>query len=205
VRDKLPWSLVLYGTLAAATCVVSQTQVSGADPTPVPLAPGQPVRIQVNVSGGATGKPKVETSGGTIIIRIELEATPGGPTGPTNPTGPTPPATDQLTADLTRLYQSDTDDQKVTHAQALGQVYSWAASAIQDPAFTTAGQFRTALGQKSSASLPTTVLLPLRQRVQTELRTVLPSQSSGQLSASTRARASQLFSKLSGIMGQVAK
>jgi hypothetical protein len=202
VRDKLPWSLILYGALAAATCMVSQTHVLGADPTPVPLAPGQPVRIQVNVSGGATGKPKVETSGGTIIIRIELEATPGSPTGPTEPT---PPGTDQLTTDLTRLYQSDTDDQKATHAQALGQVYSWAASAIQDPAFTTAGQFRTALGQKSSSSLPTTVLLPLRQRVQTELRTVLPSQSSGQLSASTRARASQLFSKLSGIMGQVAK
>lgn len=199
MRDKLLWPPVLYGALAATVLASTAFTAAAADPAPVPLGPGQPVRIQVNVPGGTTGKPKVETSGSTIIIRIELETTPG------NPTGPTPPATDQLTTDLTSLYQSDADAQKATHAQALGQVYSWAATAVQDQTYTTAGQFRTALGQKSSSSLPTTVLLPLRQRVQTELRTVLPSQASGQLSADTRAKAAQLFGKLAGIMGQVVK
>jgi hypothetical protein len=171
-----------------------------AETTPVPLRPGQVIRIQItpaNTSPGGAGKQE-------IILRIQLENTTG-PTEPTDPTGPTkpsPPATGALEKELADLYDKDADTDRAKHAKALGDLYTWAASALRQQGGTSGG-FRKALGTKSSQLLPTDVLLPLRQRVATELRTVLPKPADTQLDDATREAAAKLFDRLAAAMNSI--
>jgi hypothetical protein len=67
----------------------------------------------------------------------------------------------------------------------------------------TSGGFRKALGTKSSQLLPTDVLLPLRQRVATELRTVLPKPADTQLDDATREAAAKMFDRLAAAMNSI--
>jgi hypothetical protein len=170
-----------------------------AEPTPVPLAPGHVIRIQITPATSSGGVGKQE-----IILRIQLENTTG-PTEPTDPTGPTkpaPPATGALEKELADLYDKDTDQDKVKHAKALGDLYTWAANALRQQGGTSGG-FRKALGTKSSQLLPTDVLLPLRQRVATELRTVLPKPADTQLDDATRETAARMFDRLAAAMNSI--
>jgi hypothetical protein len=165
-------------------------------PTPVPLTPGQVIRIQITPSGtssGGTGKQE-------IILRIQLESSTGT-VNPDGPTKPTPPATG-LEKELADLYDKDTDQDKAKHAKALGDLYTWAASALRQQGGTSGG-FRKALGTKSSQLLPTDVLLPLRQRVATELRTVLPKPADTQLDDATREAAAKMFDRLAAAMNSI--
>jgi hypothetical protein len=151
----------------------------------------------VSPSNGGAGKQE-------IILRIQLENTTG-PTEPTDPTGPTkpsPPATGALEKELADLYDKDADTDRAKHAKALGDLYTWAASALRQQGGTSGG-FRKALGTKSSQLLPTDVLLPLRQRVATELRTVLPKPADTQLDDATREAAAKLFDRLAAAMNSI--
>jgi hypothetical protein len=184
-------SLVLLSTGNYPACA--------AEPTPVPLRPGQVIRIQItpaSTSPGGTGKQE-------IILRIQLENTTG-PTEPTDPTGPTkpPPPATGLEKELADLYDKDMDTDKEKHAKALGELYTWAAKALRQQGGTSGG-FRKALGTKSSQLLPTDVLLPLRQRVATELRTVLPKPADTQLDDATREGAAKMFDRLAAAMNSI--
>jgi hypothetical protein len=158
-----------------------------AAPAPVPLAPGKPVRLELQAPGGAKG----------VIIRVEVEAGGGDVEAP--------PAADPLRDELAALYAKDADPKKAEHARALADLYGWAAAALGGTDYRTAGEFRAALGKKSADALPVDVLLPLRQRVQVELRKVLPAKAGAALDADTRAKAGALFQRLAKIMGEVAR
>jgi hypothetical protein len=164
-----------------------------AEPTPVPLAPGHVIRIQITPSSsGGTSKQE-------IILRIQLESG----TGTGNPDGPAKPVPlTGLEKDLADLYDKDADADKAKHAKALGDLYTWAANALRQQGGTSGG-FRKALGTKSSQLLPTDVLLPLRQRVATELRTVLPKPADTQLDDATRETAAKLFDRLAAAMNSI--
>jgi hypothetical protein len=184
------------GIILLALCV-GNCPVS-AEPTPVPLSPGQVIRIQITPSSPATGGAGKQE----IILRIQLEGSTGtNPDGPTKPTPPTPPVTG-LEKELADLYDKDTDQDKVKHAKALGDLYTWAANALRQQGGTSGG-FRKALGTKSSQLLPTDVLLPLRQRVATELRTVLPKPGDAQLDDATREAAAKMFDRLAAAMNSI--
>jgi hypothetical protein len=186
------------GLLTFALLGVGVNPGYSAEPTPVPLAPGHVIRIQItpaNPSPGGAGKQE-------IILRIQLEGTgTTDPGGPTKPTPPTPPATG-LEKELADLYDRDTDQDKAKHAKALGDLYTWAAKALRQQGGTSGG-FRKALGTKSSQLLPTDVLLPLRQRVATELRTVLPKPADTQLDDATRETAARMFDRLAAAMNSI--
>jgi hypothetical protein len=185
------------GIILLALCV-GNCPVS-AEPTPVPLGPGQVIRIQITPSSPATGGAGKQE----IILRIQLEGSTGtNPDGPTKPTPPTPPATGALEKELADLYDKDTDQDKAKHAKALGDLYTWAANALRQQGGTSGG-FRKALGTKSSQLLPTDVLLPLRQRVATELRTVLPKPADTQLDDATREAAARMFDRLAAAMNSI--
>jgi hypothetical protein len=191
------------GILVLAVIGAGNCPVYSAEPTPVPLRQGQVIRIQITPatpSSGGAGKQE-------IILRIQLENTTGpteptDPTGPTKPTPPTPPATGALEKELADLYDKDADTDKAKHAKALGDLYTWAANALRQQGGTSGG-FRKALGTKSSQLLPTDVLLPLRQRVATELRTVLPKPADTQLDDATREAAAKLFDRLAAAMNSI--
>jgi hypothetical protein len=184
------------GIILLALCV-GNCPVS-AEPTPVPLAPGQVIRIQITPATSSGGAGKQE-----IILRIQLESSTGttDPGGPTKPIPPTPPATG-LEKELADLYDKDADTDKSKHAKALGDLYTWAANALRQQGGTSGG-FRKALGTKSSQLLPTDVLLPLRQRVATELRTVLPKPADTQLDDATREAAAKMFDRLAAAMNSI--
>jgi hypothetical protein len=184
--------------LALALIGAGNCPVYSAEPTPVPLGPGQVIRIQITPSSsGGTNKQE-------IILRIQLEGSMGttDPGGPTKPTPPTPPATGALEKELADLYDRDADQDKAKHAKALGDLYTWAANALRQQGGTSGG-FRKALGTKSSQLLPTDVLLPLRQRVATELRTVLPKPADTQLDDATREAAARMFDRLASAMNSI--
>jgi hypothetical protein len=184
--------------LALALIGARNCPVYSAEPTPVPLAPGQVIRIQITpaTSNGGAGKQE-------IILRIQLESSTGttDPGGPTKPIPPTPPVTG-LEKELADLYDKDADADKAKHAKALGDLYTWAAKALRQQGGTSGG-FRKALGTKSSQLLPTDVLLPLRQRVATELRTVLPKPADTQLDDATREAAAKMFDRLAAAMKSI--
>jgi hypothetical protein len=187
-------AILAFALIGARNC-----PVYSAEPTPVPLNPGQVIRIQITPaapSPGGSGKRE-------IILRIQLENSTGPtePTDPTGPTKPTPPATG-LEKELADLYDKDTDADKAKHVKALGELYTWAAKALRQQGGTSGG-FRKALGTKSSQLLPTDVLLPLRQRVATELRTVLPKPTDTQLDDATRETAAKLFDRLAAAMNSL--
>jgi hypothetical protein len=185
------------GLLTFALLGVGVNPGYSAEPTPVPLAPGHVIRIQItpaNPSPGGAGKQE-------IILRIQLESGTGT-TDPGGPTKPTPPVTGALEKELADLYDKDTDTDKAKHAKALGDLYTWAAKALRQQGGTSGG-FRKALGTKSSQLLPTDVLLPLRQRVATELRTVLPKPADTQLDDATREAAARMFDRLAAAMNSI--
>jgi hypothetical protein len=186
------------GIILLALCVGNCPAYS-AEPTPVPLAPGQVIRIQITPSSSSPGG----TNKQEIILRIQLESSTGttDPGGPTKPIPPTPPVTG-LEKELADLYDKDTDADKTKHAKSLGDLYTWAASALRQQGGTSGG-FRKALGTKSSQLLPTDVLLPLRQRVATELRTVLPKPADTQLDDATREAAARMFDRLAAAMNSI--
>jgi hypothetical protein len=173
------------GIILLALCV-GNCPVS-AEPTPVPLAPGQVIRIQVTPAAPSAGRAGSQE----IILRIQLE---NGPAKPAPLTG--------LEKELTDLYDKDADQDKAKHAKALGDLYTWAANALRQQGGTSGG-FRKALGTKSSQLLPTDVLLPLRQRVATELRTVLPKPADMQLDDATREAAARMFDRLAAAMNSL--
>lgn len=184
-------AILVLALIGARNC-----PVYSAEPTPVPIAPGQVIRIQItpsSPSNGGAGKQE-------IILRIQLESSTGT-TDPGNPAKPTPPATG-LEKELADLYDRDTGQDKAKHAKALGDLYTWAANALRQQSGTSGG-FRKALGTKSSQLLPTDVLLPLRQRVATELRTVLPKPADTQLDDATREAAAKLFDRLAAAMNSI--
>jgi hypothetical protein len=186
------------GLLTLALLSIGVNPGYSAEPTPVPLAPGQVVRIQITPATSSGGAGKQE-----IILRIQLESSTGttDPGGPTKPIPPTPPATG-LEKELADLYDKDADTDKSKHAKALGDLYTWAANALRQQGGTSGG-FRKALGTKSSQLLPTDVLLPLRQRVATELRTVLPKPADTQLDDATREAAAKMFDRLAAAMNSI--
>jgi hypothetical protein len=195
-------SRIMVGLLAFALLGVGANSGHSAEPTPVPLRQGQVIRIQITPATSSGGAGKQE-----IILRIQLENTTGpteptDPTGPTKPAPPTPPTTGALEKELADLYDKDADTDKAKHARALGDLYTWAASALRQQGGTSGG-FRKALGTKSSQLLPTDVLLPLRQRVATELRTVLPKPADTQLDDATREAAAKLFDRLAAAMNSI--
>jgi hypothetical protein len=180
------------GIILLALCV-GNCPVS-AEPTPVPLAPGQVIRIQVTPAAPSAGRAGSQE----IILRIQLENGTA-----TNPDGPAKPAPlTGLEKELTDLYDKDADQDKAKHAKALGDLYTWAANALRQQGGTSGG-FRKALGTKSSQLLPTDVLLPLRQRVATELRTVLPKPADMQLDDATREAAARMFDRLAAAMNSL--
>jgi hypothetical protein len=182
------------GILALALIGARNCPVYSAEPTPVPLAPGQVIRIQITPATSSGGAGKQE-----IILRIQLESS----TETTNPGGPTKPAPlTGLEKELADLYDRDADQDKAKHARALGDLYTWAANALRQQGGTSGG-FRKALGTKSSQLLPTDVLLPLRQRVATELRTVLPKPADTQLDDATREAAARMFDRLAAAMKSI--
>jgi hypothetical protein len=186
------------GLLMFALLGVGVNPGYSAEPTPVPLSPGHVIRIQITPATSSGGVGKQE-----IILRIQLEGTgTTDPDGPTKPTPPTPPATGALEKELADLYDKDADQDKAKHAKALGDLYTWAAKALRQQGGTSGG-FRKALGTKSSQLLPTDVLLPLRQRVATELRTVLPKPADTQLDDATREAAAKLFDRLAAAMNSI--
>jgi hypothetical protein len=183
--------------LALALIGARNCPVYSAEPTPVSLAPGQVIRIQITPSSPSPGG----TNKQEIILRIQLESSTGT-TDLGGPTKPIPPATGALEKELADLYDRDTDQDRAKHAKALGDLYTWAASALRQQGGTSGG-FRKALGTKSSQLLPTDVLLPLRQRVATELRTVLPKPADTQLDDATREAAAKLFDRLAAAMNSI--
>jgi hypothetical protein len=186
------------GLLTFALLGVGVNPGYSAEPTPVSLGPGQVIRIQITPATSSGGAGKQE-----IILRIQLEGTGiTDPGGPTKPTPPTPPATGALEKELADLYDRDADQDKAKHAKALGDLYTWAANALRQQGGTSGG-FRKALGTKSSQLLPTDVLLPLRQRVATELRTVLPKPADTQLDDATREAAARMFDRLAAAMNSL--
>jgi hypothetical protein len=185
--------------LALALIGARNCPTYSAEPTPVPLAPGQVIRIQITPSSPSSGG----VSKQEIILRIQLESTgTTNPDGPTKPTPPTPPTTGALEKELADLYDKDADQDKAKHTKALGDLYTWAANALRQQGGTSGG-FRKALGTKSSQLLPTDVLLPLRQRVATELRTVLPKPADTQLDDATREAADRMFDRLAAAMNSI--
>jgi hypothetical protein len=182
------------GILVLALIGVRNCPVYSAEPTPVPLAPGQVIRIQVTPAAPSVGRAGSQE----IILRIQLENGTA-----TNPDGPAKPAPlTGLEKELADLYDKDADTDKAKHAKALGDLYTWAANALRQQGGTSGG-FRKALGTKSSQLLPTDVLLPLRQRVATELRTVLPKPADTQLDDATREAAAKLFDRLAAAMNSI--
>jgi hypothetical protein len=182
------------GILVLVLIGVRNCPVYSAEPTPVPLAPGQVIRIQVTPAAPSVGRAGSQE----IILRIQLENGTA-----TNPDGPAKPAPlTELEKELADLYDKDTDADKAKHARALGDLYTWAANALRQQGGTSGG-FRKALGTKSSQLLPTDVLLPLRQRVATELRTVLPKPADMQLDDATREAAAKLFDRLAAAMNSI--
>jgi hypothetical protein len=180
------------GILVLVLIGVRNCPVYSAEPTPVPLAPGQV--IQVTPAAPSVGRAGSQE----IILRIQLENGTA-----TNPDGPAKPAPlTELEKELADLYDKDTDADKAKHARALGDLYTWAANALRQQGGTSGG-FRKALGTKSSQLLPTDVLLPLRQRVATELRTVLPKPADMQLDDATREAAAKLFDRLAAAMNSI--
>jgi hypothetical protein len=185
----------VIGLLTFALLGVGVNPGYSAEPTPVPLAPGQVIRIQITPATSSGGASKQE-----IVLRIQLENSTGT-TDPGGPTKPAPPATG-LEKELADLYDKDTNADKAKHAKALGDLYTWAANALRQQGGTSGG-FRKALGTKSSQLLPTDVLLPLRQRVATELRTVLPKPADTQLDDATREAAARMFDRLAAAMNSI--
>jgi hypothetical protein len=182
------------GILVLVLIGVRNCPVYSAEPTPVPLAPGQVIRIQVTPAAPSVGRAGSQE----IILRIQLENGTA-----TNPDGPAKPAPlTGLEKELADLYDKDADTDKAKHAKALGDLYTWAANALRQQGGTSGG-FRKALGTKSSQLLPTDVLLPLRQRVATELRTVLPKPAETQLDDATREAAAKLFDRLAAAMNSI--
>jgi hypothetical protein len=186
---------ITVGLLTFALLGIGLNPGHAAELTPVPLGPGQVIRIQITPATSSGGAGKQD-----IILRIQLEGSTGT-TDPGNPTKPTPPATG-LEKELADLYDKDTDQDKGKHARALGDLYTWAANALRQQGGTSGG-FRKALGTKSSQLLPTDVLLPLRQRVATELRTVLPKPADTQLDDATREAAARMFDRLAAAMKSI--
>jgi hypothetical protein len=177
--------------------------VSAQNPAPLQLqgVGDRAVFLRLQVEGG--GKPlrvRVLPRGGkAVVVRVQVEG--GGGDGG----GGKPDPADKLAADLADLYAKDADPDKATHAQALAGLYGWAAEALGGEDYPTAGDFREALGKKSGDALPADVLLPLRRRVQEELRGVLPLKASAPLGADTRQKAAKLFGRLAKVMAEVAK
>jgi hypothetical protein len=158
---------------------------------PVTLEPGKPVRIHISTQPG-------NEPGSGVIIRIELEGTGGG--------GDKPPTPSKLKDELAALYQKDGDPDKQKHGAALAALYRWSADAVLDKQYATAGDFRKGMGNQSAKRLPTDVLLPLRQRVRDELRTVLPynpSPSSTPLDPAMRQAASRVLKNLAAVMEEL--
>jgi hypothetical protein len=172
----------------------------------VTLTPGHPLRIRIQVPATEKGGgPETPSGGRTIILRVEIEGgTTGSGGGGDNPPPP-PPTDDALTTELRTLYQKDADPDKVKHAAALVGLYQWGATNVAGSSYSDAGSFRKALGEESARRLPTDVLLPLRQRVQVELRKVLPAKSSDPLTADVRSKAAALFTRLAAVMDTAAR
>jgi hypothetical protein len=208
-----------YSSLVAAACVLgawlllatnikAETQApgrAGESVETVTLTPGHPLRIKIQVPATEKGGGETPTGGHTIILRVEIEGgTTGGGGGGDNPP-PSPPTDDALTTELRTLYQKDADPDKARHATALAGLYQWGAANVAGSSYSDAGSFRKALGEESARRLPTDVLLPLRQRVQVELRKVLPAKSNDPLTADVRSRAAALFTRLAAAMDTAAR
>jgi hypothetical protein len=181
------WAVALGVGLATLTIALPPA----VGQQPITLEPGKPVRIYIST------QPSNEPGSG-VIIRIQLERGESG--GPAKPS----PTRGKLEEELSDLYGKDQDPDKVKHAQALGQLYQWAAKALRAQGGTSGG-FRKALGTKSSQLLPADVLVPMRRRVQTELRTVLPKPDDAQMDEKTREAAAKLFDRLAAATDQLAQ
>lgn len=149
-------------------------------PAPIVLKPGQPIKIQVDVSGGKT----------IITLSVDKDGD----------TSVSPPTSSRLEDDLRQLYKQSNDPNKVKYVASLAVVYRWAAQGINDKRATNAGIFRQALTKRSTAELPANVMTPLRERVRDELRTVLPRKSDATLDDATKDKAAKLFNRLADIM-----
>jgi hypothetical protein len=207
-----PARLVLVALACALSGWLLLPAGVGAEPPPgragesvetVTLTPGHPLRIRIQVPATEKGGGETPPSGRTIILRVEIE---GGTTGGGGDNPPPPlPTDDALTTELRTLYQKDADPDRVKHAAALAGLYQWGATNVAGSSYSDAGSFRKALGEESARRLPTDVLLPLRQRVQVELRKVLPAKSSDPLTADVRSRAGALFTRLAAAMDTAAR
>jgi hypothetical protein len=201
---------VLGTWLLLATNIKAETEAPGRAgevevPATVTLTPGHPLRIKIQVPATEKGGGETPPGGRTIILRVEIEeGTTGGGNPPPSPP-PSPPVDDALTTELRSLYQKDADPDKVRHAAALAGLYQWGATNVSGSTYSDAGSFRKALGEESTRRLPTDVLLPLRQRVQVELRKVLPAKSSDPLTPDVRSKASALFTRLAAAMDTAAR
>jgi hypothetical protein len=203
---------VLGTWLLLATNIKAETEAPGRAgevevPATVTLTPGHPLRIKIQVPATEKGGGETPPGGRTIILRVEIEGgtTGSGGGGDNPPPPPSPPVDDALTTELRTLYQKDADPDKARHAAALAGLYQWGATNVGGSSYSDAGSFRKALGEESTRRLPTDVLLPLRQRMQVELRKVLPAKSSDPLTPDVRSKASALFTRLAAAMDTAAR
>lgn len=116
--------------------------------------------------------------------------------GEEEPDGPT----DELAADLDRLFRADRNEDKAESARKLAATYRKAALFALEPAVRTAGELSSRLRQAVQQEIPAEALPALRRRLADELVNQLPTIPNHLLTQSDRQAAERLFLRIARLL-----
>jgi hypothetical protein len=122
----------------------------------------------------------------------------GGKPGPVIP--PVIPDADPFRLSVRAIFGSIADPAKTANAAALAAAYRTAVELCNDTSLTTTGDLYGAIRAATSKALPDGVLVPVRDRIRTELNGALPSDPATLLTSSVRQSIAAQFGRVAGVI-----
>jgi len=161
------------------------------------LLVGPPGTYKVKLRAFRTrdGKMSAETARVTVVIGDAPPVPPGPGPVPPGP-GPGPGPESQLVKELKAAYQADAGAEKAKHLASLAAVYREVAGKTGAAEVKTAGDLLGVLRAAVGSLVPADALTAVRKRIAVEVSASLPSDPSTALDTATRAKASEVFSRV---------
>jgi len=122
----------------------------------------------------------------------------GGRPGPVIP--PVIPDADPFRLSIRAIFGSITDPAKTANAATLAAAYRSAVELCLNPNLATTGDLYGAIRAATSKALPDGVLVPVRDRIRTELNGALPSDPATLLTSSVRQSIAAQFGRVAGVI-----
>jgi hypothetical protein len=110
------------------------------------------------------------------------------------PTGPAP--LEPLAREFRKLFDDDTDPNKVAHVAQMSALYREAIAFAEKAEVATAGDLAARIRAAATTLIPTESLVGIRKRIAEEIAKELPLDGDKPLDAATRTRAAKLFERI---------